>query len=344
MINCNIHNYREYIEAYLNEKLTGEDMLAVESFLQQHPNIMDEYLLELEEIKLKSINTPAGLFSHLNIKIDPTKNIHANNYTQYFVNYYEEELANADKIETEKFVQLNPSLQKEFKTYSSAYLKADSSINYPDKNSLYKKARPAISLFGSIAAAASIALVITIYIFGSTSHQPNAIALKDTHKTTIPWPSNVKAEFNTNSVNNNMVIHQQNEKAIRKNKAYQSIQQKEDIHYMVADLVDMNLNSPVVIPIISPSLANGQPQTALNDIELYNNNPVAENNPRKKGFFEKLLSGDKIYIEEYVNATFTAFNEKPEGSDWVLKVERDESGKSKRIKFSSPIFSIKSKN
>lgn len=344
MINCNIHNYHQWLGAYIDGQLPAEDVLAVESFLQQHPDIMDQYLLELEDIKLEKETQIPISFSHLMVNIIPTQNIHEKNYTQYFIQYHEKELAAIDQLETEQFVQLNPSLQKEFKLYGSVYLTADNSILYPNKTSLYKKARPAIPLFGSIAAAASIALVITIYIFWPATHNPNAVALKSRNNITMPSKSMEKKEVNTNIINNHIVVHQQHEKLIKKNKPHQSIQQKENIHHMEVALVDMNLNSPLVLPIISPSAEDIQPQTALSDIQLHVDNTVAENKPRKKGFFEKLLSGEKIYVEDYVNATFTAFNEKPEGSDWVLKVERDESGKSQRIKFSSPIFSTKSKN
>jgi hypothetical protein len=103
----------------------------------------------------------------------------------------------------------------------------------------------------------------------------------------------------------------------------------------------------VTIPPVQPSVADIQPEMALQEIGNtipVQNDALAENKQKKKGLLNKLFSGEKTYIEDYVNATFTAFNGGEENNKWVLKVDRDKNGKSKRVKFTSPIFSAKSNN
>ncbi len=341
MINCNIHNYRQWMDAYINNTLSVEDMFAVESFLQIHPQIMNEYLREMEEISLNHNHHISISFSHLEVNITATSNIHQNNYSQFFVSYFENELSDADKKETEQFVQLNPSLQKEFQIYSSVFITPDTSVKYPDKKSLYKKSRPTVPLYWSAVAVASITLVIVVYILWPAKFENKAISLNEINNTMVH-----KKTYHENYINTNHIIKgnkdiQKKYQEKPKNKQTQSNQRVYHTHDIA--VIQTNINSPALLYPIQPSIEATQPQTALSDIQLNDNSSVTENRPHKKGFFEKLFSGEKIYIEEYVNATFSAFNEKPEGSDWVLKVERDESGKSKRIKFSSPIFSIKSK-
>jgi hypothetical protein len=339
MINFSIHNYKEWIGAYMEGNLSREDMLSAESFLQQHVHLMDEYLKELEEFSLEPMEIKYPFPASLEIVIVPSANIHANNFSNYFVNYYEGSLSGDEKMEVEKFLQLNPTLKKEFALYGAVRLVADPSVQFPNKELLYKRSRRPVPLFGSIAAAASVLLVVTLFLFWPAAKK-DGIALKDASKIMIPilLPENIQQQ-NNSLVNNS--TNDKKEEQVQFNNNYPQYKER-------LATIDMAINSPIPVEESSPSVADAIPEMALQDMRINfpanTTEDVAENKPKKKGLFNKLFSGEKTYIEDYVNATFTAFSTDKEDEKWVLKVDRDKDGKSKRVKFTSPLFSAKSRN
>jgi hypothetical protein len=347
MIRCSIYNSKEWMAAYIQGSLSRENMLLADAFLQKHPHLMDEYLQELEEFSLvpEDIFTPS--FKELEIIVTPTSTINQHNFSAYFISCHEGLLTSSDQIELDQFLQLNPKLEKEFKVYGATQLIADNSIQFPDKKSLYKKSRPAIPLFFRYAAAASVLIVISLFVFWPSKEQ-NGIAFRDSGNTNIPSISIADNVEGTNQQMVNTTVNRVEKNKEIPQKQNRSIQTNHQ-HATIAK-IEMAINSPVTIHMSYPSMADTRPEITLQDIkpiiviDYVDDNTVAENKPKKKGLFNKLFSGEKIYIEDYVNATFTAFNGNKEDTKWVLKVERDKNGKSKRVKFTSPIFSAKSAN
>jgi len=326
------------MKAYLNGNLGREDMLTVDVFLQKNPSILDQYLSELEELSLLPENITHNSKNELSISIQPTINIHTVNFTEYFIGYYEGILNEIEKQELSSFHSLNPKLEKEFKIYGSTLLVVDNTIQFPDKNSLLKRTRPAVPLFWSISAAASILIVVGLWLFWPTNIVENGISMGSFDSTA----------FTKQLKTNNFIVQE----SIQTTQSGTLVYKKNQINNSVVtnNTVSRDQSIPVSIKNSNPvelDIAADNNQLALQSVPIVDtNNPlVASENPKKKGLLNKIFSGEQVFIEDYVNATFSVFKNNKEDEDkWVLKVERDNKGKSKKVKFTSPIFSFKTRN
>lgn len=340
MMNCSIHNYKEWIDAYIDGRLNSRDMLSAESFLQQHPHLLDSYLHELEEFSLVSEEIELVGKEKLNMNIVATANIHKNNFTEYFIGNVEEMLDKNKKAELDSFLALNPKLKNEFTIYGSTKLISDLSTQYPDKKELLKRRKRPVALFWPISAAASILLIVGLWFFWPSQSTNSSTAMAGN-----------KIQIKTNQSYNPAPIIDDNGQLVKNNFVPQnkSIVKKQDLKTV------KEKTRPVEITVVINELqtSNFKPQTntiALKDVHKVDihilplNEDMVDNTPRKKGLLKKILNDEPKYIEDYVNATFGMFKESEEEDKWVLKVDRDENGKSKSVKFSSPIFSIKTGN
>jgi hypothetical protein len=66
-------------------------------------------------------------------------NINKNNYEEYFINYIENELSDAERKAVELFVAENIDLKNELELFESTKLEADEKIIFTNKNELFKK-------------------------------------------------------------------------------------------------------------------------------------------------------------------------------------------------------------
>jgi hypothetical protein len=348
MINCSIHNYHEWIDAYLNGHLNREDMLSAEAFLQQHPQLLDTYLDALEEFSLEPEQVEFFPKEELKMNIVPTAHIHPGNFTEYFIGSAEGNLTEEEKTELDSFLNANPKLKKEFDLYALAKVSADLSIQYPDTKSLLKRSRPAVPLFWTFSAAASIILLVGLwFLWPSPSGNSPGLAVTRTNRTELKLTANHQQPTIVINKDPKLVEENTTQKEKQVVVKIQNSQERTERSSPVA----MENNRTVQLYEIAQTELHSQEQLALKTFVPVDTNPiiineeVADNKPKKKGLFNKLLNGDKTYIEDYVNATFSVFkSNKNEDDKWALKVDRDSNGKSKKVKFTSPIFSTKSRN
>jgi hypothetical protein len=328
------------MEAYLNEGLNKADMQAVDLFLQQNPDILNTYLENLEDISLEPTEINFTQKAELTIRVAPVGPIHQNNFTEYFVNSVEGTLHTEEQTALKNFLSNNPKLQPEFNLYQATLLKPDLSTLYPGKKGLLKKQRPAIPMFWSISAAASIVILAGAWwLWPSPGKHGNMVkqaAPIELNKKTISHPLQV-ADKNTEA-QNFTGTHQTTDTA-----------HFPLINNMVREKilpVQMAENSTATLPqelADYPSSLQDVPPVDIKNLDqgLYTATP----RPSKKGLFDKIFSGEQTYIEDYVNAVFHTFKGGKKGAEkWVLKVERDRNGKSKKVKFTSPVFSAKIEN
>jgi hypothetical protein len=340
MINCSIHNYKEWIDAYINGELSLEDMHSAEAFLNDHPNVLDTYLQELEEFTLIPEKTSMPGKNNLSFNIIPTGNIDLNNFTEYFIGFYEGILNQSQKFELESFIETNPKLLKEFKIYGQTKLIPDTTIEFVDKTSLLKQKRPAIPLFWYGSIAASILVLITLFFLWPSGNN-KAISITNPasieFKTVVASPDETiqqAAKTQTINIHKNVVVY--NPIIIREeNSLPVAIVNNHQVEINVNDNSTVHQSNDLALKIVPPIEYQSNPNST---------DDLAEIKTKKKGLFDKIISGEKTYIEDFVNATFNAFDDNNVDNKWVLKVDRDEDGKSKRVKFSSPIFSVKSNN
>lgn len=343
MMNCSLHNYKEWIGAYINGSLNRKDMLLAESFLQEHPNLLDSYLNEFEEFSLVSEEIELPGKEKLNMNIVATSNIHKNNFIEYFIGSIEGMLDENKKAELDSFLIVNPKLKNEFAIYGYTRLVADLVIQYPNKNELLRKQKRPVVLFWPISVAASILLIVGLW-FLWPSQTTNGVAAKGSQtiqiKTNQFYNPNPIIENNDQFVNDNLVSKN---KSIVKNQDLQTA--KENIRPIEKVIHTIELQTSNFKPQTPNTLAlKDIPKVDINILPLKDEG-IVENVPKKKGLLNKIVNDDPKYIEDYVNATFSIFKENKEDDDkWVLKIDRDENGKSKRIKFASPYFLFKSRN
>lgn len=146
-MNINRNNYEEYFLLYADKELSAEEKSMVEMFVQQNPDLEEEFVM-LQQSVVKPDNTielkdKSFLFKKEVLPQDLHKEsngqyINQTNYEEKFLLYTDNELNLSEIEETEKFALSNPSLQNEFTLLQRVKYIPDTSIVFPDKRSLYK--------------------------------------------------------------------------------------------------------------------------------------------------------------------------------------------------------------
>ena len=161
-MSINLNNYEIYFIDYFDGNMSAEVEMNLMLFLDNNPELKEEFEsfeninLEQEEIIFsnKSSIKKTEIFSFASLS--------EKNYENSFVAYFEGDLNNEEKKETEKFVELNPSLSKEFETHSKLKLHKEEFI-FENKSQLKKKHKIAAWQFRAMATAASIALLMSAF-------------------------------------------------------------------------------------------------------------------------------------------------------------------------------------
>jgi anti-sigma factor RsiW len=135
-VNINISNYEEFLLSAVDGELNGEEMAALEAFMQQHPAIRKELAL-LEATKL----SPDGgmTFDDKEALYKNTGALSATNYERFLLEYVDNELSVSEKRELEDFISQHPHIQQELSLLKAARLTSDLAVTFGDKASLYRR-------------------------------------------------------------------------------------------------------------------------------------------------------------------------------------------------------------
>jgi anti-sigma factor RsiW len=125
-INIDISNYEEYLLSAVDGELSGEELAALEIFLQQYPHIREELVL-LESVKV----TP-----DTDVQFDFKNELYHESIQ--LLDYVDGELHGAEKLAFEALVQQDAALSKELNLLQRARLQPDLNLLFEDKASLYK--------------------------------------------------------------------------------------------------------------------------------------------------------------------------------------------------------------
>lgn len=178
-MHINRNNYEEYFLLYADKELSAEEKSMVEKFVQQNPDVEEEFIM-LQQTIAAPDNTIAFENKSILFREEPllqTAFINQHNYEEKFLLYYDNELSLSEINEMEIFLQLNPALQNEFTLLQQIKYEPDVSIAFPDKNILYKKESTGkIIPFRWKSVAAAILLVMGLwggitYLFVRPDHQ-----------------------------------------------------------------------------------------------------------------------------------------------------------------------------
>ena len=207
-MNINRHNYEEYFLLYADNELSKTEKKVVEIFVQENVDLKEEFLMIKLTINSPEENMKLADKSFL-LKKETSSLINEDNYEQIFILYYDNELSNEQKIETENFVAQNPKFKTYFELIGKTKLTPDNSIIYPDKKQLYRKVKPGkvipLILWRSLAAAVFIGfgLWIAAPYFNKNNVTPTvAVNTGNTIKRPITTDTNITAEKPANEEKN----------------------------------------------------------------------------------------------------------------------------------------------
>ncbi len=282
------YNYEEYFLLYVDNELSAAERDAVEEFIQQNADLEEELnMLKQSVIKPENnifFDNKNSLLKH----IDEVLFINLNNYEEYFLLYVDNELPDLQKIEVEKFVRQNPSLQNEFMILQQTKLEADDSIVFEGKEFLYKKEEHRrVVPFAWIASAAAVAiLLVTGFLFFNKENitrknQNNTVAknsgikkddsnghkIKDNKKETLAVTSSDNDSLNKSSEEQkrNVAINQTKFEAQPKN----SIEKKKkeiEAHKEQQTELAINNNEPAIAKVTKPEELNRTTASASVDV------------------------------------------------------------------------------
>jgi hypothetical protein len=182
-------NYEEYFLLYVDNELNAAGRRAVEDFVQANPDLRDELELLQQSVLRpdRKINFPdkAALVK----SSAPLNPVNETNFEEYFILYGDNELINEEKDWVEQFVYHHPQHQATFELMQAARLEPDTSITFPDKQSLYRKEkdeRVIVMRWWRIAVAAAVLLFLggASWYFVGNNQKPTepAVAVKPTVK------------------------------------------------------------------------------------------------------------------------------------------------------------------
>ncbi|MES2131691.1 MAG: hypothetical protein V4506_05030 [Bacteroidota bacterium] len=190
-----VHNYEAFLLDLSEGNLSGEDRLELEVFMIEHP----ELAVDMEDFSFAVTTAEPIAFTHKETIKKTASDLVSGDE---FIAYIEQQLSAEDALALEKSCVVNPALARELELYKATVAKADLSIVFADKQGLKRK--PKVIWFnfsaGQFAAAASIALLILLYVLWPTKPQevtPNKYANNTLIKTPVSSKKNNTSVIST---------------------------------------------------------------------------------------------------------------------------------------------------
>ncbi|CAL1520927.1 hypothetical protein [Chitinophaga sp. MM2321] len=172
-VDINISNYESFLLSYIDSELNGEEVAALELFLQKHPQIRQELEL-LEGTRMvpdeKIVFDNKAALYQLEAPAD-------NSYELLLLDYVDGELSDEDAQRLLGWLQQHPEAQKELALLQAAKLQPDHNLVFEHKTTLYrsnqrKPARIYPGIWWCAAAAAMLAGVIVWMPSSAPDHPP----------------------------------------------------------------------------------------------------------------------------------------------------------------------------
>ena len=160
----NRNNYEEFFILYLDNELTAEGRAEVEAFVLVHPDLGEELELLLqtrfEPDQQLQFTQKESLLKPESHPVSPD----INNGEEWMLLQVDGELSANRQQELAAWLAQNPERQKEMEWLERTRVEPDTSIVFPDKEMLYRRAAPARILpfkWHRVAIAASLLLAIS---------------------------------------------------------------------------------------------------------------------------------------------------------------------------------------
>ena len=185
------NNYEEFFLLYVDNELSPADRQAVERFVEEHPDLKEEWELLLQcRIDPDKTSFP-GRDLLLKQGTADTSRIDIYNYESWFLSYVDDELDGRDRQTVIDFIRQHPEKNIELQRIQRTVNIPDPAIVFPDKESLYRteeKRRIAWLPFARIAAAALVLGVVGWLIF-HPFRKGTGPSLANTQAPTVSAPS-----------------------------------------------------------------------------------------------------------------------------------------------------------
>jgi len=178
-------NYEEYLVAETEGLLNAEQLASIEEFISINPqfekdrrlyalahlSIEDEVVFEAKE-SLKQKAIPVGL-------------IDADTFETYMARELEDDLSLDEKLQLAEFMQYNPHLERDRELYKHTILPAEKNIVFEDKRILKQSVIPMRIVYYALSAAASLALIFSVYFLIDRNDIPRTLSEDGKVKNTI---------------------------------------------------------------------------------------------------------------------------------------------------------------
>ncbi|NTW25100.1 MAG: hypothetical protein HGA37_10390 [Lentimicrobium sp.] len=189
-------NYEEFAISYLDGTLDPVDAAELLLFLEQNPDLKDEFH-ELDQISLKADTDIQYNLKELLLQpadVDAI-NISTDNYNFYFIAASEGDLSEKGMLAVKQFISNHPELKPVLEIFTALKLVADPGIRFPDtvklrKSTLVKSSIKYLIFAGS--AAASILLLISLFL--RLEPQPAGPMISDLGGYEVPLDTAIKKD------------------------------------------------------------------------------------------------------------------------------------------------------
>ena len=159
MKNIGLYNYEVYALDFIEGKLSGDDLLVFELFLEKNPEIRDEIaIISAEQFDLEN-DIEFIDKSYLKKEAMLSDEINSDNYQSYFIAYLEGDLSEKTKLAIIKYIGQFPEKKKEFELISNLRFVPDHSLRFLNKRQV-KKTTPLTFLYQGLRIAASVIIIL----------------------------------------------------------------------------------------------------------------------------------------------------------------------------------------
>lgn len=152
------HNYEEYFILYWDNELTAVQKQAVEEFVQQNPDVQEEFRVFGET---RFIPDGEKLFADKEF-LQTGSAVNITNIEERLLSYIDDELSAEEEKAVEKYAAHYPAVKKELEILQRTKLQPETEIVFADKSVLYRREEktPVISMtWFRVAVAAAIILI-----------------------------------------------------------------------------------------------------------------------------------------------------------------------------------------